>query len=418
MTTVPRVDPQRLWADLMVLGEITEPDQPYTRRSFSPLFAEGRRFLTDRMVAAGLEVRVDTAGNLIGRLQGREPGLGTVALGSHSDSVRAGGRFDGMAGVVAGLEVVRAVAESGEHLRHDLEVIDFLAEEPSPFGVSCIGSRGVSGTLDEAMLALTDPQGRVLRDALRQVGGDPDRLAEAQRNDLKAFLELHIEQGPVLEKASLDIGIVTSIVGIRRIEIVFDGQAAHAGTAPMTLRRDAAVAGAATLLNVREHAEALAREPGGYFVATVGDLRVEPGGPNVVPARCRLVIDARSEDTAQMARFAALIDADSAAAAVAASVERSRFAILSDGVPALCDERLRAILSAGADRLGLSAMEIASGAGHDAAFIARVCPAAMIFIPCLNGVSHSPVEWASPDQVAKGAELMLEALTAIDAGLG
>jgi N-carbamoyl-L-amino-acid hydrolase len=247
------------------------------------------------------------------------------------------------------------------------------------------------------------------------VGGDPDALAQAVRSDIRAFFELHIEQGPVLEAGGVHIGVVSSIVGIRRIEIAFEGQAAHAGTAPMDLRRDAGFAGAAAAVKVREHAETLSRCGQGYFVATVGILQVEPGGSNVVPGRCRLVIDVRSEDTALTDRFTSLINLESLAIARTARVERSSFVILSDGLPALMDGDLRQLIAGAADRLGYSQVEIASGAGHDAAFTARICPSAMVFIPCLRGMSHTPDEWSEQGQVAAGAAVTLEAMRRLDA---
>ena len=413
-----RVNPDRLWADLMALGDLTEPDRPFTRRAFSPLFAEGRAFLTRRLEAAGLTTRIDAAGNLIGRLEGLDPTAGTIAIGSHSDTVPRGGRFDGVAGVVAALEVARSLNERGLRQRHAIEVIDCLAEEPTDFGLSCIGSRGLCGALEPAMLDMTEPGGETLGDALRRVGGDPDRFGEAVRDDLIAFLELHIEQGPVLETKVVDIGVVTSIVGIRRLEIVFEGQAAHAGTAPMHLRRDAAVPAAASLLEVRRKADQLAAEGNAYFVATVGIVQAEPGGSNVVPRRARIVIDARSSDPAVTDRFVKHIDRFSAQSAAEFRVERTAFAVLSDGVPANCDPELRGALDTAAQALGLTVRDMASGAGHDAAFMARVCPSAMVFVPCLRGMSHTPDEWATLEAVAAGAAVILGAVLALDRSAG
>jgi beta-ureidopropionase / N-carbamoyl-L-amino-acid hydrolase len=303
-STKLHLDAGRLWSDVMALAEITDPERPYTRRSFSPLFLRGRAWLAKRFADAGLAVRIDTAGNLIGRLDGADPSLGAIAVGSHSDTVPSGGRFDGIAGLATGLEVVRSLSDTGTRLAHTIEVIDFLAEEPSEYGLSCVGSRAMVGALDAGMLGLTEPRGERLREALRRVGGDPDRLAASRRHDIKTFLELHIEQGIVLESQSLDVGIVTSIVGIRRIEVVFEGAADHAGTTPMALRHDALVAAASTVAAVRRIAEQLAAEGSEYFVATVGILSVEPGASNVVPGRCRLVIDARTTNSALTRRFA------------------------------------------------------------------------------------------------------------------
>jgi len=399
----------------MALAEITDPEHPYTRRSFSPLFLQGRAWLAKRFAAAGLAVRIDTAGNLIGRLDGADPSLGVIAIGSHSDTVPSGGRFDGIAGLATGLEVVRSLA--GMRLGHAIEVIDFLAEEPSEYGLSCVGSRGMVGALDASMLDLTEPGGEKLRDALRRVGGDPDRLEASRRQDIKAFLELHIEQGIVLESRSLDVGVVTSIVGIHRIEIVFEGAADHAGTTPMALRHDALVAAANTVAAVRRIAEQLAAEGPNHFVATVGILSVEPGASNVVPARCRLVIDARSTNSALTRRFVEAVERDSATYAAAAHVERTSLVTLSDAPPIACDPVLREALRRGAQELGLGETDLASGAGHDAAFMSRICPSAMIFVPCRNGKSHAPEEWADREAIARGAAVVLQAVKTLDRSL-
>jgi len=408
-----RIDAARLWDDLMALGKITEPERPYTRRAFSPLFAAGRDWLAERMRAAGLATRVDAAGNLIGRREGRAPSRPVIMLGSHSDSVPSGGRFDGMAGVAAGIAVARALAQAP--LEHPLEVIDFLAEEPNEFGLSCIGSRALSGCLSADHLALSNSQGETLSDALRRVGGVPERIGAARRSDIKAALELHIEQGPVLESRGIDIGLVSAIAGVTRLELEFKGAAGHAGTTPMQGRRDPLIAAAHMIGWIRTRALELAGRGCGHFVATVGIVEALPGGSNVIPASARIVIDARSEDRRLMEEFQASVEAQSAAAARAASVERSRLAVLSDNLPAACDGQLRELLGRCAKLCGLSTLSMASGAGHDTAFLSRVAPAAMLFIPCKDGRSHTPEEWASPAAVAAGTSVLLEAVRALDA---
>lgn len=415
-TNLP-LDADRLWADVMALADITDPARPYTRRSFTPLFLEGRAWLARRFAEAGLTTRIDTAGNLIGRLEGTNPALGVIAVGSHSDTVPSGGRFDGIAGVATGLEIVRALRQSGTRLNHTVEIIDFLAEEPSEYGLSCVGSRGMTGSLDSKMLDLTEPSGETLREGLRRVGGDPDRLAEAKREDIRAFLELHIEQGIVLESRSLDVGIVTSIVGIRRIEVVFQGEADHAGTTPINLRHDALVAAANTVAVVRRLAEQLSGETEDYFVATVGILTVEPSASNIVPGRCRLVVDARTTNPVLTKRFVESLDRESAAFAAAAQVSRTAFETLSDGPPVACDANLRAALRQGAQDLGLSEIDLPSGAGHDAAFMSRISRSAMVFVPCRKGKSHAPEEWADRDAIAAGAAVIFQAVRALDQSL-
>jgi N-carbamoyl-L-amino-acid hydrolase len=408
------VDADRLWNDIMALAAIADPEKPYTRRSFTPLYQQGREWLTRRFVEAGLDVRIDAAGNLIGRRAGADSRLKAIVLGSHSDTVPSGGRFDGIAGVIAALETARSLKSAGVVLRHPLEVVDFLAEEPSEFGLSCVGSRGMAGVLEPSMLALKGPGDEPLADALRRVGGDPSLLAEAKRADVGVFLELHIEQGVVLESEGVDVGVVTSIVGIRRMEIAFEGEADHAGATPMNLRRDALVAAARTVVSVRRAADALAAEGGDYFVATVGILDVSPSASNVVPGRSRLVVDARSTSLEMTRRFVERIDRESADHASAVRVRRARFAILSDGPPAACDPALRAELRHAAQRLGFSARELGSGAGHDAAFMTRISPAAMIFTPCRAGKSHAPEEWADREALAACAAVMFETVCAID----
>jgi N-carbamoyl-L-amino-acid hydrolase len=271
------IDGKRLWDDLMRLAKITEPGKPYTRRSFSRLFDEGRTWLRQRFEAAGLQTRIDTAGNLIGRRAGSDPDAGTIMIGSHSDTVPSGGRFDGTAGVLTALEIARSLADRGFTLRHAIEVVDFLAEEPSEFGLSCIGSRGMAGVMDDRMLAYTDPSGEVLSHAIDRVGGKVTSLPAAKRSDIAAFFELHIEQGLVLQESRIDVGIVTAIVGITRIEIVFRGSADHAGTTPMHLRRDAFTPAAKTAVFVDRVARDLVARNEGLFVATIGIVSVTPG---------------------------------------------------------------------------------------------------------------------------------------------
>jgi beta-ureidopropionase / N-carbamoyl-L-amino-acid hydrolase len=413
MRADPPIDSARLWADVMALAEITDPARPYTRRSFSPLFMQGRAWLRRRFEEAGLAVRLDTGGNLIGRLSGSDPALGTIMLGSHSDTVPAGGRFDGIAGVITALEAVRSLGN--KPLRHAIEVVDFLAEEPSDYGLSCVGSRAMSGRLEADTLSYTNADGERLCDAIDRVGGSVAHLGEARRSDIIGYLELHIEQGVVLESRHIDFGVVTAIVGIARLEIVFEGAADHAGTTPMDLRRDAGLAAARTIAWVAERAAALASAGRGYFVATAGLLETAPNAINVVPGRARIVFDIRAEDHVLATEFFAEFDRASAAIAEATRVERSRCALLSNATPAVCDAGLRALLAQSAEQLGYSAIPLASGAGHDAAFVSRIAPSAMLFVPCRGGKSHAPEEWAEPAALTAGAAVLREAVRNLDA---
>jgi beta-ureidopropionase / N-carbamoyl-L-amino-acid hydrolase len=411
------IDAERLWSDLTALAAITDPSRPYTRRSFTPLFLAGRDFLAQRMRDAGLAVRIDAAGNLIGRRDGARRDAPVILIGSHSDTVPDGGRFDGPAGVLAALEVARALEGRGIALAHSLEVIDFLAEEPSEYGLSCVGSRGLAGALGANELALVGPEGEALAAAIVRMGGAPECLDAEQRSDLLAYLELHIEQGTVLEQNRLDVGIVTAIVGISRVEIVFAGEAAHAGTAAMTGRRDAAVTAAKAVLAIRDMAVSFAARGEGYVVATTGIVEISPGAANVVPGQARLVVDLRAQTTALQREVLCGLEASMAAIARSEDVRLARYALLSHNDPAACDARLRRILADSAAALGLGTTEIASGAGHDAAFVSRLAPSSMLFIPCRGGRSHCPEEWSEPGEIAAGAAVLLEAVRRIDSGL-
>jgi N-carbamoyl-L-amino-acid hydrolase len=408
------IDGGRLWAELMALAEITEPERPYTRRSFSRRFVEGRAWLGRQFEAAGLEVCVDPAGNLIGRVEGGTPGMGTILIGSHSDTVPSGGRFDGAAGVIASLEIARSLNESGNRLRHNLEVVDFLAEEPSEFGLSCIGSRGMAGELVPEALGFRDPSGERLDDAINRIGGKTSSLSDAIRRDIAAFFEMHIEQGIVLETRGIDFGLVNAIAGITRIEIVFSGSADHAGATPMNLRRDALVAAAETVSFVSQQAGALAKRDEGHFVATCGIIEVAPNAANVVPREARIVIDARSDRRELIDIFRQKLDSEIAQIARRGRVECTRNVIVSDTLPAICDRGLLQLLGASASDLGFRTMEMTSGAGHDAAFISHVAPASMLFIPCRNGKSHTPEEWAEPEAITAGAVVIAEAIVRFD----
>jgi N-carbamoyl-L-amino-acid hydrolase len=407
------VSPERIAADIEALAAITEPDRPWTRRSFTPMFLAGRQHLTRRFEAAGLATHIDTAGNLIGRRPGSTPGLGTIMVGSHSDTVPDGGRFDGVAGVVAALEVARALTDQGITLRHALEVVDFLAEEVSVFGLSCVGSRGLAGQLASATLA-REAEGRSLAAAIGQVGGDARALAP--RAGISAFLELHIEQGTVLEEAHEDVGVVTAIAGITRLEIVVNGRADHAGTTRMGHRCDALAAGARLVLGVEALATRLAAGPR-HFAATVGEFSIEPNAANVVPARAGLLIDARAEARPDMEAFVASLAGLVREVAEATGAAIDPPVTISDNLPTPGDPLVLDVLDAACAAVGARHRRMASGAGHDTAWLARLTRAAMIFVPCRAGRSHAPDEWAETDDIALGAEVLLEAVKRLDGEL-
>jgi N-carbamoyl-L-amino-acid hydrolase len=380
------------------------------------MFLAGRAYLEKRFQAAGLETRIDAGGNLIGRRLGKNPSLGTIMVGSHTDTVPDGGRFDGIAGVSAALEVARALTDQNLELEHTLEIVDFLAEEVSIFGVSCIGSRGLAGLLAPEWLE-RKVDDLTLDAGIRQAGGDPSRIDAEKRTDVKAFLELHIEQGTVLEEAELDIGVVTAIAGITRIEIVVEGRADHAGTTRMGKRLDALTAAARIVLLVEQLGTQLSQGPT-HFAATVGEFRMEPNAANVVPARVVLLIDARAEVRADMEKFAEEIDAIAQEVAAETGVTIPAPRRISDNFPTPGHAQVLDILDASCDATGARHRRMASGAGHDTAWMARISKAAMIFIPCLGGRSHSPEEFAETEDIALGAAVLLEAVKRLDEMLG
>jgi N-carbamoyl-L-amino-acid hydrolase len=410
MTSNLTVNADRIAADIEALADITEPDRPWTRRAFTPMFLKGRAYVEKVFREAGLETQIDAAGNLTGRRKGTVDGKGTIMLGSHTDTVPNGGRFDGIAGVIAGLEVARSLKDAGIALEHDLEIVDFLAEEVSIFGVSCIGSRGMTGVRPPEWLERST-DGVTLADGIRQVGGDPD--AVFTRTDIKAFLELHIEQGTVLEGENVDIGIVGAITGISRFEILVEGRADHAGTTPMNARYDALGAASIIVLGIEEIARELASGKS-YFAGTVGEFSMEPNAANVIPSHVRMLIDARAVDDAVMDEFVASVTALCAQTASERSVTIADPRRVSHAAPTPMSDMVTGVLAESAQRIGATSRPMVSGAGHDAAFLSKVAPAAMIFIASKDGRSHAAEEWSDNDDIALGAAVLYEAVLALD----
>ncbi len=397
----------------MRLAEHVEPGEPgWTRRVFSPAYRETRQLVSDFMTDSGLEVTPDAIGNLIGRLPGSEPRAPVLVVGSHTDTVSGGGRFDGMVGVVAAIEVASLLRDSATRLRHPLWVVDFLGEEPNRFGLSCLGSRAVTGHLASSHLELLDPTGMTLAGALAGMGARPGALDSATwpAGNLHGYLELHVEQGARLDRAGRPLGVVSAIVGIYRARIEVVGRPDHAGTTPMDGRLDAMQAAAQIICGIDRIGR---RSTGSDGVATVGQITVEPNSPNVVAARAVLVAEMRSVDDAWLHQGRGQVEELVARVAVGTGVTAD-LAWISAEPPVACSPIMRELLAQAVRATGVEPLEVPSGASHDAAHMARLGPMGMLFIPSRDGRSHCPEEWTDKDQVAMGTAALLRAVLAVD----
>jgi allantoate deiminase len=389
----------RLAADLDAAAAIGRDEAGgLSRFAWTPELAAANGWLCEQLEELGLECDVDAAGNVLGRWQSGE---GTAVLvGSHLDTVPCGGRFDGALGVLAALEAVRTLKAEGIEPGRPVWVVSFNDEEGSRFQTGMLGSRAFCGDAD-----LDDWRSRGVPEAMAGAGFDFERLPEARRVDeVGAYVELHIEQGPVLERAGADIGIVTAVVGMLGFRVRLRGSANHAGTTPMAERRDALVGAARAVLALRD--EAVAR---GDMTANVGVIGVEPGGFNVVPALAEFTIDVRAGDEASFARADAFVreTLERIAADERLELEVSE---THRKPPTRLDERLQNLLAAAAEEEGARALRLPSGAGHDAMVLAHHVPAAMLFVPSRGGVSHSPDEFTAPEQCDLGARVLTRAL--------
>ncbi|KQP49070.1 Zn-dependent hydrolase [Pseudorhodoferax sp. Leaf274] len=414
MHNVPPINAERLWHRLMTLSSFTRSDVPWTRRAFSTEFLQARAWLQAEFATAGLKVALDAGGNLTGRCEGTQAALQPLVTGSHCDTVAGGGRFDGILGVIAGLEVMQSLREAGCRLRHPVELIDFLSEEPSDFGISCVGSRAFSGQLDPSMLTTTDGAGETLADAMLRIGARPQALVQERRGpgDIAAFVELHIEQGPVLEHERLPIGVVSHIVGIRRVELTVTGQPDHAGTTPMDMRRDALLGAALLIAAAQRQASAMNGGPH-YLVATIGRLGLTPNAANAVPGTVVMTLEVRSDCERVLLDFPERLLTSCRNELDALRVHASA-APLTTTRPTRCAPLVMEAIERASDRLGLAHRRLPSGAGHDAMYLASTGPMGMIFVPCRGGRSHCPEEWIAPDQAAAGARVLAATILELD----
>jgi N-carbamoyl-L-amino-acid hydrolase len=402
-----RVDGARVNRHLAELSRFgRNPQGGVSRVSFSPADVEGRRYAMGLMREAGLEVRVDPVGNILGRWEGSVPDARPLVMGSHIDSVPEGGNYDGDVGSLSAIEVAQTLREKGYVPRHPLVVAIWCDEESG-----LTGSAGFVGNLPRERLASLGPDGTTLADRIRRIGGDPDRLDEARhaKGSLAGYLELHIEQGGTLDEAGVPIGIVLGIVGIHEHEVTFTGLANHAGTTPMDRRHNALLAASELVLA----ADRIVRSVPGRQVGTVGRLSVRPGAPNVIPGEVKMSVELRDLDMEKIESLWKAIQAEAEAIAARREVSVS-FATQPLAVAALTDPHFREVIAESAASLGLPTRSLPSGAGHDAQELARIAPMGMIFVPSVGGISHSPKELTRPEDVTNGANVLLQALLRLD----
>lgn len=380
------------------LAQCSEEPGRITRRFATPALAQANALVAGWMRAAGMEPRQDAIGNLVGRYQAERPGAPTLLIGSHLDSVRDAGRYDGPLGVLAGLACIEQLHDQGARLPFAIELYGFADEEGVRYHSTYLGSRAAAGTFAASELARVDADGIAMADAIRAAGGDPRALAAAARtrDELLGYVELHIEQGPVLEALGLPVGVVTAIAGQSRVAIEFGGMAGHAGTVPMALRQDALCAAAEFVLA----AEALAHATD-QLVATVGQLSVQPGASNVIPGAARLALDVRHHDDTVRTQAVAALHTRAEQIGAARRVSLSWQAVQASNA-VQCDARLAGLLGQAIEAQGYPAQALPSGAGHDAVAIAAITPVAMLFVRCKGGISHHPDESVTTADVAVG----------------
>ncbi len=400
-TIQPSAD--RIWDHAEALGQLSEMADGLTRVYLSKEQKAANELVMGWMRAAGMSTRLDAAGNVVGRYEGERPGLPCLLLGSHLDTVRDAGRYDGMLGVIAAIECVRALHERGRRLPFAIEVIGFADEEGTRFNATLLGSRAVAGTFKPEVLANLDKDGVSMREAMQHFGLDPARIGEAahRREDVLAYAELHIEQGPVLEAEGLPVGVVTAINGATRFAIEVDGLAGHAGTVPMTLRQDALAAAAACVLAIEQRCGS---EPD--LVGTVGKLECLPGAVNVIPGKVKFTIDIRSPRDEQ--RLAAVKDVVAEMEAIA---KRRGVAIkvtkTHEGGVAGCAPWLQQQIGEAIAAEGLPVRKLPSGAGHDGMAMIDLADIGMLFLRCEKGISHNPAEAITLEDVETGARVFL-----------
>jgi N-carbamoyl-L-amino-acid hydrolase len=377
------------------------------RVAFSEADIQARKYLISLMKDVGLDVRVDEAGNVIGRREGFASERPPIMFGSHSDTVPNGGKYDGALGVLGAIECVQVLQESGITTQHPLEVVVFTDEEGG-----LVGSRAMTGALTPDALEVVSHSKKTVRQGIIDVGGDPEKLYKVARKagDIKAFIEIHIEQGKILETKGLDIGVVEGIVGISWWDVTIEGFSNHAGTTPMDMRQDALLAASYLIISVNR----VVTSVHGSQVGTVGRIKAEPGAPNVIPGKVVMSLELRDLSGEKIQSLYKQIKNEAQAIAERTGTKISFSAIDAMAIPAPTDMRIRKSIDESAKELGLSTLFMPSGAGHDAQDMARIAPTGMIFIPSVGGISHSPKEYSRPEDITNGVNVLLHTILKID----
>ena len=395
---------ERLVKDFDAMAQLTAPGEGINRLAFTDADWEGRQYIIDRMIDAGLSVEIDDFGNIIGYKIGKKPDLPAVMVGSHTDSVPNGGNYDGVVGVLSAIEVIRSMIDDGYEHDHTIAVVDFMCEESGRFGNATLGSKAMRGELTlQDLHHLVDKQGISLYEALKGRNLNPDGIETmAYKRPVKSFTEIHIEQGKVLEHEQKTIGIVTGIAAPERFYVTIRGNADHSGATPMNLRHDALCGASKIILGIEEIASMQEEPP---VVGTVGVVEVTPGAMNVIPGAVKLGVDIRS--ISKVARNSVVtlvkefIDITAEKRGLSYTIETIAQDHPVEMHPAMIREIEEAVKS-----VGVEYMTIPSGAGHDAMHWAEVVPTGMIFIPCRDGISHNPAEFAEMDDIVTGAAVL------------
>ena len=408
------VDIATLSAELQRFAEFTDAPAPaVTRVMLSDTDLVARRYLLELFQAAGLKVRIDGAGNIFARWEGEDKDLPAVATGSHTDAIPNAGLYDGTVGVLGGLEAIRALQRAGVRPRRSIELIMFTSEEPTRYGVGCLGSRLMSGIMSaEAASKLTDSDGVTFGQLSDRASG-ADELSEVQLKPgaYQAFVELHIEQGPLLEQAGLPIGVVTAIAAPASLRVTYEGSGGHAGAVLMADRRDALLPAAKLALAVDSAARTLG---GADTVATTGVLDILPRAINSIPNRTYLEIDVRDIDHERRDRVLNHI-CEQAKMLGDEHRQKATVELINADPPAVCSSEIVAAIESASAAANQQSKRMISRAYHDSLFMAQLCPTAMIFIPCRNGYSHRPDEYASPDAIAAGVQVLAGTLARLAA---